>query len=66
MIPVDQNGLDFARLPGLESLMGGEKNGAAPHFSPLSNIKNQRSPSEVEVKPYKIRQVVGLRIIRVL
>ncbi|GMQ30733.1 hypothetical protein Aconfl_33760 [Algoriphagus confluentis] len=45
MIQVDQNGLDFARPPGLESLMGGEENGEQPHFSPLFNLENQGSPS---------------------
>lgn len=55
MTPVDQNGLDFARPPGLELFVGGEKKGVQPHFSPIPNLENKRSPSEVEVKPYKIR-----------
>lgn len=55
MKPVYQNGLDFARPPVLELIMGGEKKGAQPNFSPLPNLENKRSPSEVEVKPYKIR-----------
>ena len=55
MIPVDQNGLDFARPPGLELIMEEEEKGAAPFFSPLPNLENKRSPSKVEVKPYKIR-----------
>jgi|GEM_PF-4843010 hypothetical protein len=39
MMPVDQNGLDFARPPDSGLIMVGEENAAVPHFPPLPNLK---------------------------
>lgn len=39
MMPVDKNGLDFARPPGSQVMMGGEENAAQPYFPPLPNKK---------------------------
>ncbi len=62
MMPVDLNGLDFARPPDSGLMMVGEENAAAPHFPPLPNLIHQRSPSEVEVDIYKIWILTRKRI----
>jgi hypothetical protein len=41
MMPVDKNGLDFARPPDSQVMMGGEENAAQPHFPPLPNKKTK-------------------------
>ena len=62
MMPVDQNGLDFARPPGLDLFIGAGQNAAAPNFAPLPYLEHSRSPSEVEVNNNKIWLLVRKQI----
>jgi len=40
MMPVDRNGLGFARPPDSWFILGVEENAAQPHFPPLLTLKH--------------------------